>query len=410
MKYPDFRRLFMGRLFLNLGDSLVYMICMWYLYQITQDSLYTGIASFLFALPALLGIFWGPVVDTWNQRRLLGNLSALLFLALCILSFATNWLGFNLWLLLLAIPVLATASEFLYPVGEALLPRMVAPEELTKANSWLMMSSTGADLFFNAISALVLSLLSLNQLFGLTSILFFFAFFFFKRIRTSNPSNNIGQPKRDRRTAYIRDLKEGLSFVRQPLVLRLLFPLLLMNCVYAVFYVSLPEFTSVYYQTPTVYGLLLMLLGLGSMFGSLLSEFVSLRLPLGYLVAISYSITGLTWLLAVISLELEIFSLTIVLILLSGVSNGIVNVAYSVLFQKLPPHDMIGRVHTINMTLLNSLAPLASLVGGLFVRSLGSLTTILICGASLLLISLSLLLSQRFRTLPKMEDIPTLEK
>ncbi|MBF0805898.1 MULTISPECIES: hypothetical protein [unclassified Streptococcus] len=54
MKYPDFRRLFMGRLFLNLGDSLVYMICMWYLYQITQDSLYTGIASFLFALPALL--------------------------------------------------------------------------------------------------------------------------------------------------------------------------------------------------------------------------------------------------------------------------------------------------------------------------------------------------------------------
>ncbi|MBG9366838.1 hypothetical protein [Streptococcus sp. NLN64] len=68
MKNSDFRRLFMGRLFLNLGDSLVYMICMWYLYQVTQDSFYTGVASVLFSLPVLLGMFWGPIVDRRDQR------------------------------------------------------------------------------------------------------------------------------------------------------------------------------------------------------------------------------------------------------------------------------------------------------------------------------------------------------
>lgn len=405
MKNSDFRRLFMGRLFLNLGDSLVYMICMWYLYQVTQDSFYTGVASFLFSLPVLLGLFWGPIVDRRDQRRLLGALSGLLVLALLILSLVSHWLGFKLWFLLLAIPVLATASEFLYPVGEALLPRMVAQEELTRANSWLMMSSTGADLFFNAISALILSLLSLNQLFGLTSLIFFLAFFCFKRIKTSNHPNKIGQEKRDFYGSYVRELKEGLAFVRQPLVLRLLFPLLLMNCIYAIFYVSLPEFTSLNFQTPTVYGLLLMLLGIGAMLGSSLSEFVSTRLRTGYLVAFSYAITGLAWVLAVVSLRIHLLPLTMLLTLLSGLSNGVVNVAYSVLFQKLPPQEMIGRVHTINMTLLQSSVPLASLLGGLFVRNLGASTMMVICGASLLLLSLSLLLSSSFRSLPKIGEM-----
>ncbi|WP_247644661.1 MFS transporter [Streptococcus sp. NLN64] len=272
------------------------------------------------------------------------------------------------------------------------------------------MSSTGADLFFNAISALILSLFSLNQLFGLTSLIFFLAFFCFKRIKTSNHPNKIGQEKRDFWGNYAKGLKEGLAFVRQPLVRRLLFPILLMNCIYTIFYESLPEFTSLNFQTPTVYGLLLLLLRIGAMLGSGLSEFVSTCIRTGYLVVFFYSVTGLAWMLAVVSLRIHVLLLMMLLTLLSDLFNGVVNVAYSVLFQKLPPQEMIGRVHTINVTLLQSSVPLASLLGDLFVRNLGASTMMVICGASLLLLSLSLLLSSSFRSLPKIGEIGEMEE
>ena len=61
------------------------------------------------------------------------------------------------------------------------------------------------------------------------------------------------------------------------------------------------------------------------------------------------------------------------------------------------------------MTLLNSTAPMASLLGGFFVRSFGSVHTILYSGLILSLVSLLILLNRQFRRLPKIEDITSID-
>ena len=177
----DFRNLFIGRLFLNLGDSLVYIIFMWFLYNMTGDSLFAGIGGFFFTLPPFLGIFFGPIVDRKDNRKLLVLFSTILLGLTLVLAVFTFFFGFNVYLLLLFIPFLAFVSEFSYPVGESLVPRIVPEKDLTKANSLAMIASTGADLFFNAISAILISFLLFDQLLLLISFVFLLSTIFFRK-------------------------------------------------------------------------------------------------------------------------------------------------------------------------------------------------------------------------------------
>lgn len=404
----DFRNLFIGRLFLNLGDSLVYIIFMWFLYNMTGDSLFAGIGGFFFTLPPFLGIFFGPIVDRKDNRKLLVLFSTILLGLTLVLAVFTFFFGFNVYLLLLFIPFLAFVSEFSYPVGESLVPRIVPEKDLTKANSLAMIASTGADLFFNAISAILISFLLFDQLLLLISFVFLLATIFFRKIQYRRTDLATAGGQGDFQS-YLEDLREGVAFVRKPLVVLLLMPLLFFNVAFAMFYVALPEFVSVTFESSSVYGFILMLLGIGSMVGAWFSEFLSSRMKIGYLVSLSYFVTGLSWLLAILALNRGFYGGAMLLVILSGGANGVVNITYAVLFQKLPPQDMIGRVHTINMTLIQSITPIASLLGGILASSIGASLTLVSCGVLMAGVSVFALGSRAFRKLPKVEEITALE-
>lgn len=408
-KNLDFRNLFFGRLFLNLGDSLVYILFMWFLYSYTKDSLYTGIAGFFFTLPSFIGIFWGPIVDKSDNKRLLTTLSKILIVSMIMLSGITSFLGVHLYVLIFFVPILAFASELSYPVGESLMPKIVNESDLTKANSLIMVSTTTADLFFNAASAVIISFFTFNKLLFFVTLIFISSFLFLNKIKYKKELVKEKNEKKDSIKSYLNDLKEGIKFVKKPVVLLLLCPLILFNFVYAIFYVGLPEFSSVHFNSPSVYGIILMLFGIGSMIGATASDYLSNRLRIGYLVSYCYLIAGLSWILAIYMISQNLVIFSICFTVLSGMSNGVVNIAYSVLFQKLPDRDIVGRVHTINMTLLNSTTPIASLLGGIFVRNFGSVYTIVCCGLILSLVSLIVLLNRKFRNLPHVGNISNID-
>lgn len=406
-KNPNFRNLFLGGLFTNFGDSLIYIVFMWVLYEITKNSLYTGLAAFFFSIPSVIGIFWGPIVDRFDNRKLLKRCALFSLAALFLFLALTLVFGTKAPVILAFIPVLAFSTELTYPIGENLLPKVVDKSDLTKANSLIMASSTGADLLFNAISAFILSFLAFEHL--LLSMFFVLtaAYFFFRRVHYRSHLE-ITEAQEDSGT-YFQDLKDGLSFVKQPLVLILLAPLILMNIVYAIFYVALPEFVNVHFDQASIYGLILTMFGVGSLLGTMLSDYLSSKIRIGYLVSGCYFAAGVLWALSLVALQLRWFVAAGVLAVVSSIANGVVNVTYSVLFQKLPDENMIGRVYTINMTLVCSAMPVASLAGGFLVKQLGSFTVIMCSGISLALISALILLSRRFRRLPLVLELESIE-
>ena len=58
-----FRRIIYHRVWINLGDSLFYVVIMWVLYDLTRDPLYTSMGGFMFSLSDVLNFFCGPVID-----------------------------------------------------------------------------------------------------------------------------------------------------------------------------------------------------------------------------------------------------------------------------------------------------------------------------------------------------------
>jgi hypothetical protein len=67
----NFRRLLLGRVVTNTGDSLFYIAVMWLVFELAGSELFTGLAGFLALAPQGLQFLAGPVVDRVTTRRVL---------------------------------------------------------------------------------------------------------------------------------------------------------------------------------------------------------------------------------------------------------------------------------------------------------------------------------------------------
>src|SRR6056297_1438031 len=168
----SFVRLFLGRLATNAGDSLYFIGAMWLVYHLTGSSLYTGIAGFLVQLPTSAQFLFGPLVDRWELRRVLVSTQVLqgVFVLAVPLAAATGHL--SVWVVLVVMPVLSLVNQFVYPAQTAVLPRIVADENLVRANSLFSTAYQGADVVFNAAGGAIIAVVGATTLFVVDSVTF----------------------------------------------------------------------------------------------------------------------------------------------------------------------------------------------------------------------------------------------
>lgn len=164
-----FRIIIYHRIWINLGDSLFYVVLMWLLYDLTKNPFYTAIGGFMFSLSDALNFFCGPIIDRCNKRWLLLVTSAIQFLTILLLYiFSVN--GFiSVFLLLCSIPIFDLMSKMTYSIHNVMVPSFVKQEELVTANSILSITNTGIDFVFNAITGVLLAVLYIQTIFLLNS-------------------------------------------------------------------------------------------------------------------------------------------------------------------------------------------------------------------------------------------------
>jgi len=404
------RLLTLNRVLINLGDSLYYIAIMWIIYEITEDTMYTGIAGFLFSFPEVLGFFAGPIIDRKDKPFLLNFASFIQLLTISIILLLEIFNLLNIWILLITIPIFSAASEFTYPINSTLLPEIVENEDLVLGNSIMVISSTGIDLVFNAIAGVLLSILTIKSIFlvnsGINLSALLCAFIFGKlfkkhRLRTTNKLNAKSNITIKR---YVKDLKDSIRFLKNRTLLYLLLPLILVNLFYAIMKVNLPEFSQNVFGSAFGYGLILSFTAIGSMIGSSMSGKVSKKIRIGIVLPVLFLLTGISWTLMFLSIEFSPY-ISGLFIILAASMNGLVNILYSTLFQQLPPRDMIGRIHTLNMSLIACAIPIGSLLGGILCRYIPTNFVFFLYGVSFLCISIFMLLSKDIRCLPNLNQI-----
>ena len=314
----------------------------------------------MFLVATLPNLLFGPIagglVDRWDHREVMivSDLLRAGLVLLIPLAAVTN--------LVLAYPIVflvTTVSIFFRPAKGAILPRIVAQDDLVPANSALWVGETFADIFGYVIAGLFVALLGsqLPLAFWVDSVTYIASAVLIASISVA-PVARVAAEKARGLVGSFRELggeiREGWRFLRGEAVLMantlqatagqaMLGILLALTPIYAASLIDTTGLTEEVADrlTTEAYGFLEGAIGAGNLIGGFIIGLIGSRLALGKMVIVGYVATG-----AMVAALALAGNLPAALAIMFGV--GVANLAFVIpsqtLFQRRTPPEMMGRV------------------------------------------------------------------
>jgi Major Facilitator Superfamily len=136
LRRRDFRLLWTGQAVSTLGDQFALVALPWLALVLTGSALALGTVMALMAVPrAALMLFGGVSVDRLSPRRVMFTANAVRLGAVAALGLITLAGGASLLLLYVFAVVFGIADAFFFPAQQAIIPALVAPDEIPAANA-----------------------------------------------------------------------------------------------------------------------------------------------------------------------------------------------------------------------------------------------------------------------------------
>lgn len=202
-----------------LGSSLVQFAITWHITLTTQSGFYATLIIVCGFLPTFfLSPFAGVWADRYDRKKLIVIADA--GIALCTLILAILFLsGHNaVWLLFAASAIRALGSAVQNPCVNAMLPDIVPEEHLTRVNGINGSLQSLIMLISPMISGALMGFTSLESIFFIdvatAASAIAVMILFFRLPAKTKAADQAGQ------TDYLRELKEGFSYIRNHQYLR----------------------------------------------------------------------------------------------------------------------------------------------------------------------------------------------
>ncbi len=365
-KVPAPFALLWGAQFLSqFGDSIFQIAFVWLILDLTGSKAATGAAATVSYLPALLfGIVAGLLVDRWNRRLLMAGADAgrAFLLALA---------GFLLWrgalspaLLTAAAFGMATSAVLFNPARDSILPEIVPPKGLARANAWVQSSQQAAFLFGPLAAGLLIQWRGVESTFPAGVILFGGSLVLLLAMRGVGRAHHVGREPIGLR----EDLRKGLRAIASDGTLVLLLLLTALDNLFIMGPAILGNVVIVrdtLQGTASDYALLEAIYGIGMIVGSFLVARLAGRVPSGPLLLIGIALDGLTYipLLACRSLPyLFLFSLV------HAMAIPFITVPRVTILQRIVPARLVGRVFALQNVVVVGVTALSCGVAGLLLE------------------------------------------
>ena len=403
-----FRRLFIGRLITNVGDSLYYVAAMLLVYELGGSTFYTGLAGFLTLAPVTLQFLTGPLVDRVDLRRLLVGTQLAQGVLVLAIPLAALMGYLTIGVVLVVMPVVSMLNQFVYPAQSAALPRIVRDEELVDANSAFSFAYQGVDTAFSSLGGVLVALLGAVSLYLVDAVTFAVTALIFAATRIPAPENEESETDTERvasaLSAYTEKLREGIGYMRGTVLTLTLAGSVVVNFAIGATLAVLPAFAALRGGTEA-YGLLLAAITAGLLFGALGATPLK-RLSLATLSIVGFGGGGVVWLAAI---AVDSLPLTVVLFCLAWVPAGVTNVIFAAMVQTLVPDGLLGRVTSVSTSASASAMPLGSLLGGVAADVWGPAVVVAATGVGFLFVSAYWLSLPALRRLPAVDEIDPTE-
>jgi MFS family permease len=390
LRYADYRRLIVSQLLSLVGSQMQVVAINWHIYLLTRSPLALGFVGLTRVVPIIVFSLWGGVIaDRYDRRRIMIATQLAMTcvaLALAIFTFTrreTLWLLYGLNLLS------AAAVAFDGPARQALIPRLVAAEDLPGALS-LNLSVFQASLIggpalagliiaghtgpFHTGAAQLTAAGTPVHTAGLALIYFLNAFSFLAVIFALVTMKTSGAPEKGSDSDRPWEaLKEGLRFVFTTPLMVWTMGLDFLATFFSGATSLLPIFADQILKVGAKgYGILVAASAMGALAGSI---FVSIR-PLprrqGRVFLIAVAAYGAATVVFGLSRS---FSLTLLALAATGLADAISTVIRQTLRQLITPDRLRGRMTSVNMIFFMGGPQLGEVEAG-FVASLFSSTVV----------------------------------
>ena len=386
-----FLLLWAGQFVSQMGDRLAALAFPWLVYSSTGSALGTGAVFALYTLPyVLFGAFAGVAVDRLDKRRLMVAVdlirAALVFAvplvatrslpAVYVLSFA-----------------MATAGVFFEPAKLAILPEIVTPGRLLRANSLFSTSENLTEILGWAVAGLLLASVSTSVAFRLDAVTFAVSAAALLLMRYRAPLRAAADHTV---SAFLAELRDGFRFLARDRGLRAN-TVMVVVCVAglgAAYPLTFLFAIDVLDGGAGAFGALEAAVGAGFLAGSLALVAFASHVRKGRAMIIGLGVMGAC--LALVATTESVWVAAVPLAVF-GIANAIVLIAVDTYLQQVVPPGMRGRVLGTRFTITQGTYALSVLAGGALAGVVDVRILFIVAGAIVAVSSLVGLLAREVR-------------
>lgn len=387
----SFLLLWVGQFVSQIGDRLAALAFPWFVYQSTGSALGTGAVFAIYTLPyVLFGALAGVTVDRLDKRRLMIAMDLLrAALVLCVPLVAARSLP-AVFVLAFAI---ASAGVLFDPAKMAILPEIVPPGRLLRANSLLSTGENLTEILGWALAGLLLAAVSTTAAFQLDAATFAVSAAALLLMRYRAPGHAAAEKAA---RSFWSELREGFSILGSDRGLRAN-TVMIVVCVAglgAAYPLTFLFAVRVLDGGAAAFGALEAAVGAGFLIGSLALVALATRVHKGRLM-----IAGLALMGACLALVATTDSVWVAAVPLAvfGIANASVLISVDTYLQQVVPHGMRGRVLGTRFTITQGVYALSVLAAGALASVIDVRVLFIAAGAIVALSALVGLLSREVR-------------
>ncbi len=379
-RIPNFRRFIVSLLTTTIGAQVQILVVSWQIYHITHDPLSLGLIGLAEAVPFIaVALLAGHVADRLDRQRIaLWSLTVLFACALSLvaLSHAHRWvIAHGVWPFYIVIGVSGLARSFLMPARNSLAVGLIPRENLPNSIAWRSSTWQAGAVAGPALGGLLYGFVGVTVTYAVQASLMLAALIAFAMIRYEP------RPTSAARDSAISDSPlSGLRFVWRERVLLGAQTLDLFSVLLGGAEALLPVFADQILRVgPQGLGLLRAAPAAGA---AVMSLYMAHRPP--------FKRAGRTMLLAVALFAACIigfglsrnFSVSAVLLVVSGMADNISVLVRSTMLQVLTPPALLGRVIAVNSIFVGSSNELGAFESGLTAKLLGAVPAVVLGGVA----------------------------
>ncbi len=375
----NFKNFWLGQLVSQLGDRVHTLAVIWLVYSWTNSGATVGLVLIASTLPAfILSPFAGNILDKFDRRKIMiicDFIRSALVLSLAVLGFMQL---LDLTIILIFTVFISIGAAFFNPATMSIMPSIVKPEELVRANAFYQLSVNASGALGFMIGSGLIATIGIPVAFAVNGVSFLFSAYFLTRVKYKQESGV------SKKSSFWKDFSDGLKVAKLvPLIKKLIGPIIVINFFFSSLFILIPVFAEgVFNKGSSGLGIMMSGFTLGMFGGALLMSGKNLKIKISYIIVSNLLFIGLAFMAMGF---VENFYFFIVMLFIVGIALNLSNIALMALFQRIVPNEIRGKVFGLVTSASVSSQPIAYGIMGLITNMVKPSDILIFCSVALLL-------------------------